>query len=170
MLYPTFYRFDDLIHITYHRLCQVLHVAYPMSSLPITSYISHFTCLISHITYIVRYSLHITPYVSHSTHYLSTYYRFQNGTYPIKNVTCRMLYLTFYRPDNLIHITYPDCVKILHVAYHISSLPITSYISHITCLGSHITYIVRYLLPITPYVSHGTYYLFTCYRFSITYC
>lgn len=150
-------------HIT--DCAKIFQVTHPLSSLPITSYISHITChvtlwriyeiayYISHLTYhIVHITYHIwhildfislvyDPFISHVGYHVShccEIYTFVSpwsplDTYLISDVAYHMSSLAYYMSDNLMHITYTDCIKIFQVTHHLSSLPITSYISHITC-------------------------------------
>jgi hypothetical protein len=163
MLSLAYFMSDNLMHVTYHRLCQ--DISSYTSPIIITYYIVHITYNMSrnHMTYIWNCLLHITPYVSHSTYYLSQILDFISlvydpfishvgyhvshcceiytfvspwspfDTYLISDVAYHMSSLAYYMSDNLMHITYTDCIKIFQVTHYLSSLPITSYISHITC-------------------------------------
>ena len=123
MLSLAYFMSDNLMHVTYHRLCQ--DISSYTSPIIITYYIVHITYNMSrnHMTYIWNCLLHITPYVSHSTYYLShmTYPRFHIASLWSFHIACRISRVTLLWD---IHF----CVPLI-TFWHLS---------HIRCCISHV--------------------------------
>ena len=157
MLYLTFYRSDNLIHITYHRLCQ--YITCHVSHIIITYYIIHITPHMSRITYYIYSKVLITYHTLRITQYTLPIHILQISEWHMSYQKCHMSHVIPY----ILPIRQPNTYNISRlcqdITCHISHIIITYYIVHITHHMSRITYYIHSKVLITYHTLRITRYI-----------